>query len=427
MQSFRGVSVSFPGGSNALYSREDWRSVPWPHWSTGELRVDTESLALVVVPQGCDHFRAKPFGCLTGALQADPLDTSIGACTFITSTSDPVHSLIRLGFSSQDDDARFAQLAQAAEQLSAARHSSRRSTLCTGRRSRSGSGAAAMRDMALMEAITDLVRVDNPDAWPLVYPGAELYGGEGGAQVLVACGGVVLLDRPDANRLGEYWLAFYEEGSNQATLTIPIGPRMKIAQHSDTGLDMHPGAQRPSMGGCSRESIAWGGAPTVFRLSVPGHQSWDIGFERKEDAEGFARDFDVRHRLTALSLKTARGQTAVGELQQQLQDIRSRGIIATLRWLSWQAVKLVCLVMLFYGGAVYLSDTDKPVIDVVTMTVADVFDSAFVAVQRFHEAGTFMCALVTPAQVPQAELDRCLALADVYEARSCARALTTTA
>lgn len=429
MQSFKGVSVSFPGGSQGLFSLEDYRNVSWPHWSAGELRIDTESFALVFLPQGADHLRAKPFGCLYGALQTEPLEAGVGTCTFVTSTSDPVHGIIRLGFTSQADEMRFFQLAQAAEHVNATQYgSSRRSTMCSGRRSSVGAG---MGVMALVEAVTEVVREENPGTWPLVYPGCEFYSGEGGAQVLVARGCAVLLDRPDTHRLGEYWLAFYEEGSSRAALTVPIGPRMKIARHNDTGGDMHPGARAsrgPSMGGCSRDSLSgWGSPLAIFRLSIPGHQPLELAFDQEADAESFARDLNVRQRLTAMSLKTARGESAFGRLQDQLCDMQSRGFVATFRRLVWQASVLIVVAMLFYGVALYISDMDRPVSEIVAMTVADACDTVFVGVQRFQEAGSVICSAVTPAQVPQAELDRCLALPDAHEARSCARTLMITA
>lgn len=424
--------MGFPAGASAYHTKENWQNANWVLWSTGELRVDSASFALIFSPTGCGKLAAKPLGCLTGAAAVAGVEPSAPSA-FVASTSDPVHGLVRLTFQSRGDEDAFGALAQAAELAGSGRYESiagRRSTMCPSRAPSMGGGP---RDGGAAEMIACYVSERHPGSWPVVFTGAELYGpdprGDQGSEVLLGRGAMVLLDSQDMSRVGSYDLLFYEESSAEASLRVPIGPRTKLTRQP---LDVPSSAGRLSVaarrlsfgGGDGRGPGA--GAGSVFELSVPGGPGFVIAFDAEPDAAGFERDFCVRHRLVTLSLKTSRGSRAVGQLEDQLMDIRQRGVVATLQWLIVMLIKMLILATVLYGAMLYYNDPERPLLETAGAAVQDVADMASVVGVKAAEASALACGLLTRS-VSVTSLEQCVALPDSAEVRSCASALLAVA
>eukprot|EP00427_Karlodinium_veneficum_P002690 CAMPEP_0169168300 /NCGR_PEP_ID=MMETSP1015-20121227/60925_1 /TAXON_ID=342587 /ORGANISM="Karlodinium micrum, Strain CCMP2283" /LENGTH=194 /DNA_ID=CAMNT_0009241055 /DNA_START=20 /DNA_END=605 /DNA_ORIENTATION=+ len=164
MQSFQNVAVGFPAGRAP--TSEDGHGTNW-----------------VIGPQLCP---AKPIGCLLGAneLREEPGQV-------IARTSDAIHGFVRFGFKSHDDLGKFLALASQAEAKTTSRKRLRTS-LASPQRQRANDNNSTD---ALIDRIYDHC---TGQALPLIYPGAELYGGDpcgdGGNEVLLGRGAVVLSD-----------------------------------------------------------------------------------------------------------------------------------------------------------------------------------------------------------------------------------------
>jgi len=435
MHGFQGVAVCFPTGGSGHHTQDDWQSADWIFWSTGELRVDNASFALVFCPGGCGNLAAKPLGCLTGAAKvAEPG----GLNAFVASTNDPVHGLVRLTFQSLQDEEAFATVVQAAERVCAGRYpgcgAGARATLGNGRRS---STNGSRRENEVMEAIAAHVCKQHPGGWPLVFGGAELYGpdarGEQGNEVLLGRGVVVLLDPQDTDRVGAYELMFYEECSLELILRMSIGPRIRLSRElakesggangrlSMASQRLSFASVRGSLGGA-----ALGCPVAAFNLTSPGGLGWVLTFDDEIDAAGFARDFSVRQRLTVVSLKTSRGWRTVDELQGKLMDMQQYGILPMLRWFLWRVFMVVSLMVLFDAASLYANEPDRHLLDVATVALQDAGAAFFSVGEGIGEAGTMACGLLSRS-VSVASLERCVALPDSIEVRACVAALTSAA
>lgn len=425
MHTFQGVTVGFPAGASAYLSKENWQSTRWVPWSHGDLRVDRASFGLIFSPAGAGRLAAKPLGCLTGVVAVAAAEPgALGA--FVATTNDPVHSLVRLSFQTRADDEAFAALAQAAEEAASSclqGCGARRSTL--GRRSSSSCGP---RGEGPVEALAAHVAQQYPGSSPLVFGGAELYGpdphGESGSEVLLGRGAVVLLDPPDAGRVGSYQVFFYEESSMEPSLRFAISPRTKLSRQPDDGPiagsgQLSTASRRLTLGGW--EGLGPCCCPVAFSLELPGAPGWAITFD-SETAAGFERDFLVRQRLVALSLKTSRGWRTVGELQEEIMEMRRHGLFATLQWLVMQAFVVLSLLLVLYAAVLYSNDPDRPLLDIVTVALQDASATAMNFGESAAEVGASACGLLMQS-VPVAAVGRCVALPDAIETRSCVAAL----
>ncbi|CAE8743914.1 unnamed protein product, partial [Polarella glacialis] len=123
VRSFADVTVGFPSGGSR-HAKDEWNAstTTWVVWSTGELRLDTASYALFFTPGGASRgaLTAKPLGCLQKAMPLSSGAPGEGR-SFVVSTNDPVHNLVRMGFRSLADEETFAALSQAAEAVGSSR------------------------------------------------------------------------------------------------------------------------------------------------------------------------------------------------------------------------------------------------------------------------------------------------------------------
>mmetsp|Transcript_55895 Transcript_55895/g.154797 ORF Transcript_55895/g.154797 Transcript_55895/m.154797 type:complete len:433 (-) Transcript_55895:30-1328(-) len=428
MRCFTGVAVGFPAGASAYHTKDTWQNANWVLWSTGELRVDGASFGLIFSPSGGGRLAAKPLGCLIGAAPVASTEPG-GLRTFVATTNDSVHSLIRLNFQTPADEEAFVELAKAAELACCTSYGSsgsRRSTIPGGRRS---SAAGQPRDEGSADAIAAHVSHQCPGSWPLVYCNVELYGpdpnGECGSEVLLERGAVVLIDPQDAGRIGNYELLFCEENSAEVCLRLPIGPRTKLTRqqedaHGGSNSRLSVASRRLTMGGADCAGPAC--TATVFGITLPGAPGWSLAFDSEKDAAGFERDFLVRYRLQVLSLKTSRGCRTVGELQGELMELRKWGFLSGLRWLTMQVLVLSVLALVLYSALLYSNDPDRALADVMMLALQDASTTVATFGEKVAEAGTVVCGFISRA-VPLAAIERCTALPDAVEARSCIMSL----
>jgi len=429
MRCFQGVIVDFPAGAAAHHTKDNWQNANWVMWGQGELRIDSASFAMVFSPEGCSSLAAKPLGCLTSASIAASGEAG-SLSSFIAATNDPVHALVRLNFQSLMDEEAFTVLAEAAKSSSCGRfpgcNGSRRSSMGMGRRSSVYAGVGCD---SLPEAFKTQIYECHPDAWPLIYGAAELYGpdpqGDQGSEVLLGRGAVVLLDPQESARVGNYELIFYDEGYPAPMVRWAIGPRLRLdpvrdamAGQLDGRASIAPRRLSSDRGG----RMHAGAVPTSFNLVVPGNPPTGLTFDTEADSAGFMRDLSVRQRLVAVSLKTSRGWRTVEELQDELSDMRRRGFIATIQRLVYQAVLLVAISWFIYACALYSHDLEQPPLDVAMTALGD----ASAAVSAFGawvaDIGSATCSLLVRA-VPAVDVQRCVALPEAAEARACAAAL----
>lgn len=137
----------------------------WVFWSSGELRIDSASFALVVVPEGeGKRSAAKPLGVLTGASIIGSMEPG-ALSTFVATTNDPVHGVLRLNFQSLTDEEAFVAIASSAEASAhGGARGARRSSVGACRRSSVGAGAAE-----LPEGLLAQLRERHPGLWPAVH------------------------------------------------------------------------------------------------------------------------------------------------------------------------------------------------------------------------------------------------------------------
>jgi len=279
----------------------------------------------------------------------------------------------------------------------------RRSTLGTvGRRTSCCPGASGE---SLSEAFRAQLNDRHAGMWPIIHGTVELYGPDprigGETEVLLGRGALVLLDSQESSRVGCYELLFYDESYVAPILRLPMGPRLKLAAQPMTpngGSD----ARRQTMGGpllTMRPS---------FDLSIPGGGPWGVVFDLEADAMAFARDFAVRYRLVALSVKTTRGWRTVRDLQDEIMEMRRRGLLASLERFFFQALFLICISLLVYACALYSNDSSRPILDVAVAAITDAWVAFTTSVGWASDLGATACGLLTPV-VPIAEVQRCLA------------------
>lgn len=417
MQCFQGVTVGFPAGGRAPCAPEGLGAT-WVAWSTGELRIDPASYSLCFVPSGAAGFVPKPLGCLLGA-SATPGEPG-GPSTIVARTNDLIHGLVRLGFEGHADEEGFMKLARSAEAKRAvARRSSR--GLC--------GPAADFADGS--EQLAEIIMDRCAGAFPLIYGGAELYGpdpcGDGGGEVLLGRGAVVLLDPleiPGGDWTGTYDLLFYDETSGEPTLRVPVCPRMKLSQQSDA--DSHPGRlsapPRASMARrlSSRPSVAGPSVAACFDFTVQGVNVSALTFDREDEANAFVRDVSVRLRLTRASLKAVHNMHSVGDLQGQLFNLRSQGIFAFARRWAQRLFVVVLVYMLFYGCILYFNE-ERPLGDVAVQVLGDTLLYAGFFGAGVKNVGSDMCQFVMGARTgpDMAALESCASMAHPIDAQAC--------
>lgn len=419
MHCFLNVSVGFPAGPSAFQTKDNWIA-----WSTGELRVDETSFALIFSPTGCGRLAAKPFGCLMGATVLPSGEPSVPGAVMAT-TNDPVHGHVRFTFQSRGDEEAFGRLGQAAEVAIASRQQGGRRSSFTTRPSFGGYAP----DEGFAEMVTAQIVSRYPGSCPVVFTGVELYGAEPGGQgseVLLGRGAVVLLDPLDTNCVGLYELFFFEDNTADPSLRMPIRPRTKLTRQPPDGpsggsrlssvVRRHTMVTRGSIAPC---------ALTIFELSDPASQGFGLAFDTEADAVGFERDFAVRKRVVALSLKTSRGLSSLEALEDQILGLKRLGVVATLQWMVFGLIKLAALFILLDCVLLFLSDSNRPLDGIFSSAIQDMMSMTTLVFRKTFDVGGLTCGLFQRG-VSAVALERCVVLPESADVRSCASSLLAT-
>lgn len=421
MQCFQGVTVGFPAGARGACG-QDWQSINWVVWSTGELRVDATSLGIVFIPKGGHNFAAKPLGCLTGA-SATGAEPGIPN-TFVATTNDLVHSIVRLSFQGPADEEAFAALARSAEMAASACRPSRRSSV-EGSPTGSPVGGCGFRSAAT-EQLVEAINKQFAGSWPLIFGGAELYGpdphGDGGSEVLLGRGAVVLLDPPqDVDRVGTYELLFFEETTGEPVLRAPVGPRMKLSrQKAETCMNGRLSSARLSTA-ARRVSALGTSVAASFDFSAHGETGWALTFDLEEEAMSFVRDLNVRLRLAKVSLNFSRRGRTVERLQGELFDMQGSFFNTLLRWMLQIGVLVVFLVIL-HGVMIYYNDPQRPFMEIAAEAVRDAMDMSGFFFSTVQKVSSTACQMLGQT-VPMSTLQNCASLPYATDVQACIMAL----
>jgi hypothetical protein len=267
-----------------------------------------------------------------------------------------------------------------------------------------------------LQRLSGAIQDKYPGRWPLTYAGAQLFGPASNADpaadmVLLGFGVAVLLDpADDGGRVGEYSLLFFgeDEGASQAVRTFPIGPRMSLKhaapdEHEDDGpavtFDLNLGR------------------------NLPAHS---LAFDEAAVAAAFSRDFRVRSRLMDISLKTAKGQNAVSEANEELRELRSKSLGARL-WRTFCLLMLLLVVAIVGRVGMLYSQTPGKAPEIYMQQVQKDLKHAVHISQTFvSTAGAEVCKLVA-GTVSSADLKACLEVGGVSQVRECVSELVPTA
>eukprot|EP00931_Biecheleriopsis_adriatica_P063921 TRINITY_DN38797_c0_g1_i1.p1 TRINITY_DN38797_c0_g1~~TRINITY_DN38797_c0_g1_i1.p1 ORF type:complete len:442 (+),score=90.93 TRINITY_DN38797_c0_g1_i1:59-1384(+) len=414
VQYFPDVTVGFPQGGVARSGTQDWNSTAtaWVIWTTGELRLETASLALFFTPP---RQSAKPLGCLLTAVPMASASPNEGM-SFIVTTNDPVHSVMRLGFNRQGDEDTFAAIAKAAAGSRFESITARRSSVRPSIASPSAINSAA-------DELTMHIRQRHPDKMlALVFGGCELYGpqpgGDQGVEVLLGRGAVALLDPIDTNRVGNFELVFYDEGSPEAMLRAGVGARMRLTPQPQEDRRLSLASRRVS----ARPL----GAGMAFDFSTNGHDALAFSFDDEATGDSFLRDLTVRVKLAALSQKTWRGKQAMADLQGEIQTLQSRGLLATLRRWLCQALLVCFILFLLHMGSLYMAEPERPLQDIAEIAFSDAVHVASTATTAARDASSTVCQMAGGA-VSALDLEKCSLLQDSAEIKECINGLTSSA
>mmetsp|Transcript_127797 Transcript_127797/g.367916 ORF Transcript_127797/g.367916 Transcript_127797/m.367916 type:complete len:462 (-) Transcript_127797:61-1446(-) len=428
---FQGTAVGFPTGNAPRGA--SWEETEWIYWATGELEIHSRSFGLTFTPEG-SRGTAKPLGVITNAWIMDN-GKNDGMGAFVVTTSDPVHSMVRLDFSSLTDEDAFADLCnrlpgRRASNVPNDDSASRRSSFGGAGRKSSVTGpgcvgAGPVVESAIPECFRSLARQKFPGQLPIIVSGAELYGpeqnGEEGNEVLLGRGAVFLVDPANnPSRVGSYELFFFDEGVSAPMLRLEIGPRLRLEPSREPvgrfSLDGASLGGRASIAARRRSSMPGAsGMPTSFDLYVPRGCMFGLVFDREDDAAGFARDFTVRQRLMHVSLQTSRGWRTVDEFRDELQVMRRHGFVATVRRYFFNFLIITFTGWVLYVLMLYNNDdrqfldvagVDSPIKDVVSRAAQDFVNAVAVLFGVVASMGMGACSMISRC-LPMDEAQRC--------------------
>lgn len=324
---FDEVAVSIPTGPATDISE----GAEFVLLSLGLVEVSDAYEVTLTLPTGNETKR--PLGQL---LRASALIGDVDGLTLDVKMEGVMKSiaLYRFKFQRQGETARFASIAEAAEQ-----HES------------DVRKQAEQEKAVALSNLEKAIRKNLSGRRPVVHRGAQLYGPSDGeemseSEVLLGEGAVVFLDPASDlgdNQVGVYELLFYsdEDGSDTPIKKLALDPKMKLARlgTDDPEIDDDDDS-----------------APNVsFQLSMKGGDG--IGhtfvFENFARADAFERDFRVRHRVMQLAIMVSKRQQGLTDAQGQLEKLKKRGMFAQL-WRRLQFI-LVLPTLLFFGAAVHPS------------------------------------------------------------------------
>lgn len=384
-ESFHGVSISVQGGPRG--------SEQWYTWCTGTLDCDLASLNLAFTPADRPELK-KPLGRLTCAMQ-EAVDgqqlcgKNVLLNAFTIHTDNQVHpTLLRALFHSATDEEGFSQIARRAEEISARR---RRSS------GRPGAAPALLlperpRDNSVMERLRRHLCSEN--GWPpLLFPDCELYGPAGGGinhgEVLLGRGVVAIVDSNDSSRVGEYKVLFQDEA---AQLQWMIGPHTRLQQM--------PSEELPSPGSEGR-----GHCCHSYLFSPDGHACLSLVFDDSDIVLTFARDLVVRQRLICLASMTAKGQKAKDLLVGEVDLLKSRLLLPTLRRWILKGFLFILGVVFLHASMMYINNPEShSAVDVLRLAFSDLHSVASFGLSAGADSVVGACRLIVPepGRLPEA-------------------------
>lgn len=384
------VHVELPMGVRTSEAEEDWQEVSWVSLSTGDLLVVADSE--LVFKYADTKVKPKPLGSL---LRASTVPGADDSC-LVVDTSDSHSSQFRFTFSSASDATSFKQLA---DKIVAA-HEARRK-----REANVSSRGEDVGAMKLAQDIQDKFRREG--RLPLVFRRADFFGvhpdSPDAGEVRLGRGAFVLLDpREEDSRttIGEYALLFFSEddGAKKEFKKIPIGPRMSLKKQPLEDDDPD-------------------GPAAIFELRQ-GPQVYSLAFDEDDVALAFARDFRVRSRLMDISLKTAKGQHAIGEAHAEMLQMERRSCSARLgRFLRLMLLLMWVVVLIRTGLHVRENPGQEPKV-YIDWAKQDLMKGVMSAGSHLRSAGSTVCELAVGA-VPASSLERCLQPGGVSQVREC--------
>lgn len=389
---FTDVSISLPSKVQGPDAEEEWQEVDWVVWSSGEVSIDTESFLMIFKPSGSATVKAKPLGNLIRSSVAQGEDESK---TFIVTTSESLHRMYRLTFSSSKHAADFSRISEQAEKANEA------SSIVKDLDGDSANEANLRLEAEIQAQLHDRV--------PLTYAGSELYGpdpnGDSSTEVLLGRGVAVLIDPPDdSSRVGSYELLFYseDEGASSPIKRVTIGPKMTF----------------------KRQSPSQEVADASFVISATGLPVHTLTFEAANVAAAFSRDFTVRKRLMDISLKTARGQQTANQIRGELEDFKSRSFSAQVRRALCVLLILAITALLCRLALLFLQDKVKRApLEYVKILSRDIQQVTKTLTSSVWSTGLKVCEVAFGA-VPTEDLRRCRKLTQVSEMKRCIDVLT---
>lgn len=259
-----------------------------------------------------------------------------------------------------------------------------------------------------LEKLQAAINQHCPGTHPMVFRGASLFGPTGGVQgVLMDCskayctgaflgrGAAVLVD----TNAGVHELLFFSEDHWQPLARWQISPSVRLQYSQQPGLGM------------------------LLGFCVNGEVGCSIAFDAEADAVAFQRDFQVRQRLMAVSLKASHGLQSVEVLQQQVDKLRCRfmtGVWSACGWILWLAI-LLLLAVVARATMLYLADPQRIPAAAAEVALAETSSVAHATIQTAAFLTSATCQYVTQG-VSAADLEQCVRL-PVAEVRACARAL----
>jgi len=241
--------------------------------------------------------------------------------------------------------------------------------------------------------------------WPLIFTKVELYdASQWGNEVFVGRGAIALLDPSPSNIVGNYQLFFFSaDDPSTPTISMSIGPGTRLYQ-----LNIQDEEDE-------QQSFMYG-------LISPGVPSRSLRFDESEDAEGFARDFQVRQRLMQFTLTRGQHQKDARGLKKELAKLQNRGLFALLRkLLIWSAYFLISALLLH----VVYSKATTPELSAANALSNSIHHATVIASTFCHVVGWFFKAFCevgcrrSSSRILLTDIEQCMSTPVYHSAESC--------
>merc|ERR1712137_251653 len=132
----------------------------------------------------------------------------------------------------------------------------------------------------------------------------------------------------------------------------------------------------------------------IYELADPFTQPFGIAFDAEADAVSFERDFSVRKRVVALSVKIVRGMSSLQALEDRILDMKRHGLAATLKWMVCGLLKLMILATLLDCVLLYVSDQSRPLDRIFSSAIQDVISISTLVVRKMFDISGTTCGLL---------------------------------